>query len=475
MSHTVLIVDDEPQILLSASTMLRAAGINDVHTIEDSRKVLSFLSAQEIAVVLLDLSMPYMHGTALLVKIKDEFPQIPVIIMTATNELDTAIECIKTGAFDYLVKPVEKNRFLSSIKNALHIYNALKEMDSLRQHLFTSGIDNKDAFSSFITNDRKMHAIFRYIEVIAEGKQPVLITGETGVGKELVAILTHNMSGCKGPFVAVNTSGLDDTMFSDTIFGHRKGAYSGAEQAREGLILKASEGTLFLDEIGDLSLPSQVKLLHLMQDGMFYQLGSDLPARCSARIIAATNRDLNKLISSGVFRKDLYYRLRYHHIHIPPLRERPSDIPLLVEHFLEEAAKSLGKKKPFAPPELLTLLSAYHFPGNIRELKAMVFDAVIRHKSGILSMDSFKDVIKEEHIPPSSAGFLSAAADENLLQDIFGHFPKLKETEAFLIEKALKLSKGNQGIAASLLGITRQALNRRINRNIKSSKLVTLE
>lgn len=394
----VLLVDDEPQILLSSSLILRSAGIKNVLTIEDSREVMPFLSMHETAVIVLDLFMPYVSGSELLAEIIRDFPQIPVIVMTAANEIDTAVECMKAGAFDYLVKPVEKNRFVSSIEKALELHALRSEIYSLKQRLFTDKLEHEDASSSIITNSQKMKAVFQYVEVVAGSQQPVLITGETGVGKELIARAVHKISGCKGVFAAVNVAGLDDNIFSDTLFGHKKGAYTGAEQPREGLIAQASGGTLFLDEIGDLAESSQVKLLRLLQEREYYPLGSDIPKHSDARIIVATNHDLHKSMLSGKFRKDLYYRLRGHQIHIPSLRERLEDIPLLLDHFLEEASKSMNRKKPTPPPELVTLLSTYGFPGNVRELQAMVFDAVARHKSGILSMDVFKKIIGQEHL-----------------------------------------------------------------------------
>jgi DNA-binding NtrC family response regulator len=427
---------------------------------------LPLLSQQEAAVIILDLSMPHISGNELLAKISHDYPQIIIIIMTATNEIDMAIECIKAGAFDYLVKPVEKDRFLTSVKRALELYSLRNEVCSLKQHLLTDQLENEAAFSSILTNNRNMRAIFQYVEVIAGTQQPVLITGETGVGKELVAGSIHNLSGRKGEFVAVNTAGLDDMVFSDTLFGHKKGAYTGAEEAREGMIARASGGTLFLDEIGDMSGSSQVKLLRFLQDQKYYPLGSDVARQSDARIIVATNHDLQNLISTGKLRKDLYYRLRAHQIYIPPLRERKEDIPLLLDHYIDDAAKSLNKKKPAYPRELVTLLSIYQFPGNIRELQTMIFDAVARHQSGILSMDSFKEIIRHEHsIPPYDSS--SQEEGKELLVRIFGNFPTLKKAEHYLILEALKLSGGNQGIAASLLGITRQALNKRLTRNNK--------
>jgi two-component system response regulator HydG len=339
------------------------------------------------------------------------------------------------------------------------------EMISLKHRLLTDQLLHEEAFSHIITTSKHMRAIFQYMEVIAPSEQPVLITGETGVGKELIAKAVHTLSvisGRKGSFVAVNVAGLDDTMFSDTLFGHRRGAYTGADQAREGLIARASGGTLFLDEIGDLAESSQVKLLRLLQDRNYYPLGSDKLQETDARVIVATNRDMQVLLSSGKFRKDLYYRLRAYQIHIPPLRERKDDIPLLLHYFIEEAAASLKKKKPTPTPELVHLLAAYDFPGNVRELRAIVYDALARNKSDKLSMEGFRELIKKDEVVMSSDG--PSAGDSDAFVRVFGHFPSLKEVEDFLIAEALDRSNRNQGTAALLLGMTRQGLNRRLRR-----------
>ncbi|MBI5642059.1 MAG: sigma-54-dependent Fis family transcriptional regulator [Deltaproteobacteria bacterium] len=455
----VLLVDDEPQILKSFSVMLRSYGIKQVQTIDDSREVLPFLEHHEVSAVVLDLSMPHLSGSELLNEINNLHPLVPVIIMTAVNEIEMAVSCMKAGAFDYLVKPVEKSRFESSIRRALELTALRTEVSSLKRRLLQGELEKEDAFSSIITVNKKMRAVFQYVEVIAETQQPVLIIGETGVGKELFARAVHDISERRGGFVAVNVAGLDDTMFSDTLFGHKKGAYTGAEDAREGLIAQAAGGTLFLDEIGDTTESSQVKLLRLLQEQKYYPLGSDVPKQSDVRIVVATNRDLQKLIADGKFRKDLYYRLRAHQVNIPPLRDRSDDIPLLLNHFLIEAARSMKKKKPTPPPELVTLMSTYHFPGNVREMQAMVYDAVARHKGGVLSTESFKDIIGQERLVKGEH-----AAEEETLSYSPSHFPTLKDMEDMLISKALEIANGNQGIAASLLGITRQALNKRINR-----------
>ncbi len=469
-TNNVLLVDDEEQILLSYSVMLRTSGLKNVFAIQDSRKVMPFLAEKNIAVIVLDLIMPHISGNQLIERINRELPHVQIIVMTATNELEIAVDCMKEGAVDYLVKPVEKSRFISSVKKALELRTLRDELSTLKHHLLAEDLDNEAAFSKIITRNSKMLSIFHYAEAIAKTMRPVCITGETGVGKELLSGAIHNLSELKGEFVAVNVAGLDDTIFSDTLFGHKKGAYTSADSVRKGLIVRASGGTLLLDEIGDLSEGSQLKLLRLLEENKYYPLGSDIPETCDVRIIATTNRDLNKLISEGLFRKDLYYRLCVHSIHLPPLRDREDDIPLLLAHFIENAAESLDRNKPFYPNELATLLLNYHFPGNIRELQAMVFDAIAQHKSGILSMNSFKAFIEQKNGSTHPAPELDFE-DNNLLSIPFmsGRFPTLKESEEFIITEALRLSSDNQGIAASLLGITRQALNKRLKRAEKLS------
>jgi len=471
MSHNfspILLVDDEKKILFSYSLMLRSVGMDNVLTMEDSREVLPLLSKQDVSVIVLDLIMPHISGMELLEEIKVQFPHIPVIVMTAMNELEKAVECMKGGAADYLVKPVEESRFISSIQKALELEGLRSEITSLKKHLLTGELENRDAFSSIITKSKKMLAIFHYIEAIAESRKPVFITGKTGVGKELITRAVHKASRLKGEHIAVNVAGLDDTMFSDTLFGHKKGAYTGADRDRQGLIIQAAGGTLLLDEIGDLNQPSQVKLLRLLEEGIYYPLGSDMAETSDARIVASTNHDIENLMTEGTFRKDLYYRLCTHHLHIPPLRERLQDIPLLLDRFLEDAAESLNKEKPVPSRELITLLSNYHFPGNIRELQAMVHHAVAQHESGQLSPEGFKGFMKKRG-PVSETAYAIPADDGAGINDIFGHFPTLKEAEEYLITKALNRAEGNQGAAASLLGISRQALNQRLKKKTRDS------
>lgn len=458
-SPKVLLVDDEATVLLSSQMILGSAGIRNVQTIDDSRQLMPLLAQQDVALVVLDLFMPYISGTQLLPEIIREHPGIPVIVMTASQEIETAVACMKDGAFDYLVKPVEESRFVSSVRRALELGDLRRQMDALKRSLISDQLEHGEAFSSIVTVSRKMRSLFQYLEAVAGSGEPVLITGETGTGKELLAESVHRLSGRSGEFVPVNVAGLDDALLSDTLFGHRKGAFSGADSSREGMVARAAGGTLFLDEIGDLTPASQIKLLRLLQERQYFPLGSDVAKISDARILCATHRDLAAEIAGETFRSDLFYRLSVHQVEIPPLRKRREDIPALVAFFAAEAAASLDKKAPEATPELLTLLDNYHFPGNVRELRAMVFDAVARHKSGaVLSAKSFRKTVKQQLGNKTAfKGSATRAGNDD-------RFVTLKEAERLHIEEALRRAGGNQGTAAALLGISRPALNRRLSR-----------
>ena len=474
MSLPILLVDDEEQLLRAVSVTLRGAGLAEVLTADDSRTVLPALAEKDVGVVLLDLTMPHLSGYQLLELIAADYPDVPVIVMTATNDLDTAVHCMRAGATDYLVKPVEPSRLVSSVKRALETRAWRAEVLTLKDRLLHDLPHRRDAFRDIITQDRSMHAIFRYIETIAASPQPVLVTGETGTGKELIAQALHRLSGRLGDLVSVNVAGLDDTMFSDTLFGHIKGSFTGADRPREGLITSAADGTLFLDEIGDLTTASQVKLLRLLQDGTFYPLGADRPRQSRARVVVATNRAVSDDVQSGKFRKDLYYRLRTHHLHLPPLRARLRDMPLLINNLVEKAARTLGKTTPGVPFALYQLLGTYSFPGNVRELEAMLFDAVARHQGTVLSLQSFKDAISEQ---PPSVNAESAQDDVDFA--LGGWFadrlPTLQEAEEALVKEALRRADENQGVAAGILGISRQALNKRLARRKQPSKAASSE
>lgn len=458
----ILLVDDEEELLFSTQLILRRAGFNNVVTQSDSRQVMAMIEKQPVALVLLDMTMPYLSGSELLSRVKAEYPEISVVMVTAVNDLDTAVSCMQAGADNYLVKPVERDRLIATVRTCYDLARAKGELDRIRRHLSAGTLENESAFSGIITASPRMRGIFLYLESVAPSRQPVLITGETGTGKELIARAVHDLSGRSGPFVAINLAGLDDTMFSDTLFGHQRGAFTGADRVREGLIRQAAGGTLFLDEIGDLTPASQVKLLRLLQEGEYLPLGADRVHKSDCRIVAATHSDLKNGMENGTFRPDLYYRLCAHRVELPPLRERAEDLPLLVTHLLDKAARSLDKPTPLAPAELSRYLSAYRFPGNIRELEAIIHDAVARSRSRILPLESIVAAIGSDlHIPSNPA----QGASHCPACPFADRFPTLKEAENLLISEALRLAGNNQRLAATYLGITRQALNKRLSRS----------
>jgi DNA-binding NtrC family response regulator len=464
----ILMVDDEPDILNAYKKSLRNRGFNNLISCSDSREVISILSREKVSVIVLDLLMPYISGEELLEKIKNNYPHIPVIVVTGSNKIETAVKCMKQEAFDYLVKPVEDSRFYATIKNALDIHVLKKEVDSLRDTMLSGKLKHPEAFSHIITASDYMESIFQYVEAIAESPQPVLITGESGAGKELVAHAIHTLSNREGEFATVNIAGLGDTLFSDTLFGHKKGSYTGAHEERKGLIEKAQDGTLFLDEIGDLEISSQVKLFRLLQEREYYKIGSDIKKTSYARIIAATSTDLYELQDKGYFRKELYYRLTTHHIHIPPLRKRCEDIPILIDHFTKDSCIQLQKKEMKISDNIYSLLVKYSFPGNIRELKNIIFNAVsISGNTGILSESYFIDYIKKHgtYGDKDVEEQVHKKEEKNNIIKILtttGELPTLKDTEKYLIKAAVKKAGGNQQGAAKLLGISQSTMSRRI-------------
>jgi DNA-binding NtrC family response regulator len=466
--HPILLVDDDEHVLAGLEIALRAIGITNTILCRDSREVERILAQQKIGIILLDLLMPSLSGEEVLGRIKQDYPDISVIMVTGVNEVDTAVRCIKQGAFDYLLKPVARDHLETSLRRALEVDRLRRENARLARHLLKGHPTCPEAFNNIITASPAMRSIFQYCAAIAEGSEPVLITGETGVGKELFADAVHTASKRKGAIVGVNAAGLDENVFADALFGHKKGAFTGADQARGGLIEKAVGGTLFLDEIGDLSEVSQVKLLRLLQEREYFPVGSDVSKPADARIVLATNKNLDELLQAGRFRKDLYYRLRTHHVHIPPLRDRKEDIPLLLDYFLGEAAGKFGKKKPACPPMLPKLLMTYHFPGNVRELRAMAYDAMARHTSRALSLDAFKASLSPDVIPATDFAESPSSNTDNSWGTQSPRIPSLKEATGTLVHEAMKRANNNQRLAATMLGISRQALNKRLKRSTRS-------
>ncbi|MFO7982860.1 MAG: sigma-54 dependent transcriptional regulator [Desulfuromonadales bacterium] len=464
--EAILLVDDEEQWLRRLSfTLEYAAGYDNILTCQDSRRVLDMVGQNPVGLILLDLVMPHMRGEAVLEKLKSEYPEIPIIILSGLNQVSTAVQCIKKGAFDYFVKTEEQERLLKAIERAVEMNRLRQENLQLKEHFLHGELSRPEVFSNFITHDPAMLHIFQYLEAISQSKEPVLVSGESGVGKELISRSVHALRRSEGPFVALNAAGLDDQVFSDTLFGHSRGAFTSADRPRPGLIENAAGGTLFLDEIGDLSAASQIKLLRVLQEGEYLPLGSDVPRKVEAQLLFATNKDLNEMQRAGSFRRDLYYRLCAHQVKIPPLRERLSDIPLLVDHFLSEAARSIRIKKPSYPRELTLLLSNYDFPGNARELRAMIFNALGSHRGGILSMQPFREAIGGHSQITSERKFGESDSQiSNPFLEIEA-LPTLAQSADMLVNEAMGRAQGNQSIAAGMLGISRQALNKRLKKD----------
>ena len=464
--HPVLLVDDEIHTLASFDIALRSHGINNTIRCQDSRKVAEILDTQPVEIILLDLMMPHVSGHDILQDISRRFPEVPVIIVTGVNEVETAVRCIQQGAFDYVLKPVEIERLLPSIRRALEVRQLRRENSRLASSFFEKNPARPEIFSGIITGNETMKALFRYCEAIAEGRQPVLITGETGVGKESIARAIHDLSGRQGEYVAINVAGLDDQILADTLFGHAKGAFTGADRSRSGLVEKAAGGSLFLDEIGDLSEPSQVKLLRFLEEREYYPLGSDQVQHSDARVIVATHHELEQQHQKGLFRTDLFYRLRTHRIQVPPLRERKDDLPALLDFFLAQAAAEFKKEKPRCPEALIPLLAGYDFPGNVRELRSLAFDAMSHHRGATLSLAFFQRELGAAGLSGNQPSPLARPLPQKAWAKGFDRLPTLKDADRELIAEALRRCHNNQRAAALLLGITPQALNQRLKRQV---------
>jgi len=469
----ILLVDDEEQALRSYDLNLRYSGLTNTIRCPDPREVRSILARQEVSLVMLDLGMPQMKGEDVLEFIKKNHPHLPVIIVTGYDEVETAVRCMRAGSVDYLVKPVDRAHLLSAVRHALDAGQEARGKAPRQGESAPSAAGADSPLARIVTVNARMRELLAYLEAVAGSDEPVLVTGETGVGKEMMARVIHAASNRPGKFVAVNVAGLDDAMFSDTLFGHKKGAFTGANVGRRGLIEEAAGGTLFLDEIGDMEKASQLKLLRLLQEREYYPLGSDALKAMEARVVVATNQPLERLIEEGRFRRDLFFRLRTHWVCVPPLRERLDDLEPLAEHFLAKAAQRLGKPVPAAPEGLARLLRGHSFPGNVRELEAMVFNAVALCEGESASLAPFQAWIGQDRRNPPGQGIFPGvipepgrAAPAEAAPGSAGQaepdVPTLKQAEERLIRDALERAGGSQSRAARMLGITRQALNRRI-------------
>lgn len=453
----VLIVDDEKASLQSFSLVLKKNGITNITAVSDATKVAELLNKNNYELVLLDLIMPHISGLDLLDLIHSEYPDLPVIIITSVDDVKTAVSCMQKEASDYLVKPIEPSRLVSSVKRTIELRKLQKENMLLKEQFLSKSLSHPEHFSNIVTQSPLMTRLFRYVEAISASNEAVLIEGETGSGKELFAEAIHVASKRRGLFVPVNVAGLDDTMFSDTLFGHFTGAFTGATDKRKGLIERAAGGTLFLDEIGDLSENLQVKLLRLLQSGEYRPLGTDSTKKSDTRMVLATNVNLTDKMQAGKFRKDLYYRINTHLIRIPPLRERMEDIPALVDHFVSIGCEKLNKSHIKTDPKIYAQLNRHTFPGNVRELESIIYNAVATCQGDTLTLKELRTLAVA--LPDVTVQDLSDYRSSSIVLPTI--LPTLKEMDQILVKEAMKRSDDNQSEAAKMLGISRQALNKR--------------
>ncbi len=467
----ILLVDDEVGILTGHQAVLRRAGFRNVVCENDPRRALAWLKRQEPDVAVFDLLMPEMSGQLLLEEARARYPDLPVMITTGMDDARTAMDCIRAGAFDYLVKPFQMDVFLLRLRQAVETHRLRLEGRLLARALGRPAAAKPVVFDPLIAASSAMQAVLRHVELVAPSSRPVLILGDTGVGKELVAKALHAASGLPGRFVAVNPAGVDDALLADTLFGHCRGAFTGADADRPGLVEEAAGGTLFFDEIGDLSPVSQLKLLRLIQENDYLPLGSPKPRPASARFVFATHCDLPALCQRERFRSDLYYRISFHEIHIPPLRERVGDIPPLANHFIAEAAAEFGYDHLRVSPEVMPFLLLQPLPGNARELRSMIWDAVGRNLGRELTPASFRPrsgmTPAAASGPARRAGLPVSQAAESGEADAMhfpGHLPTLAQVEFAALAEALRRTGGRQAAAAKLLGISQSAVSRRLAR-----------
>lgn len=465
---SLLIVDDEESWLRSLTfSLLSAAAISNVLTCQDGREVMDILEDEDVGLVLLDLTMPYIQGEDLLLQILSRHPETKVVVITGRNDVDTAVRCMKNGAFDYYIKISGEERLVTGIQHVIRMIELERQNRRASNCILKKEFEHPEAFSDMVVASDCLLDIFRYVEAIAPSREPVLITGESGVGKEQIARAIHKVWG-RGEMISVNMAGLSDTMLEDTLFGHKKGAFTSAQDERGGLVLRAQDGTLFLDEIGEMSSTAQAKLLRFIQEGEYYPVGSDVPRVLSCRVVVATNRDMGKGLQDGSFRADLFFRFP-HHIHIPPLRERREDIPLLVALFLEHAATVYNREWQTISSEAMLMLSRYGWPGNVRELQKIMLHAASLRKN-CLEVEDFLPLMDIKAV-----GETDPPHAKNLLDILIkiDSVPTFAEMKQIMTSAAMIRSNGKQVLAAKMLGISQPALSKRLKLN-KSEENSTL-
>jgi DNA-binding NtrC family response regulator len=442
----ILVADDDAGSRELSEDILSAAGYRVV-TAEDGQAAWEMIQANPIDLVLSDLSMPRMDGMGLLRAVGDMAEPPSVILMTAYSSLDSAVEATKLGAYGYMSKPVSIDRLCHLVGRALEERYLQRENRRLQRELA-----RRQGLAQIIGESPPIRELTRLIEVVAPSDATILILGKSGTGKELVARAIHSLSRRKErPFIAVNCGGLSETLLESELFGHVRGAFTGAVGFKRGLIQSADSGTLFLDEVGEMSPALQVKMLRTLQDGEVRPLGTEQSTKVDVRVIAATNRDLRKAVAAGQFREDLFYRLNVISFTTPDLTDRREDIPVLAAHFLDQTCARLGRKSPRIVPEVMDLLQSYPWPGNVRELRNTIERAIALVQKG---------EIRPHHLPPEIR-----ATDPVVGAAWWRGETALVDLERQAILHALKKTQGNRVAAAKLLGISERSLYRKLDRH----------
>jgi DNA-binding NtrC family response regulator len=444
----ILVIDDDTGLLTSIHAVLVSAGFPEPALLSDGRQALDLIAKHDFHLVLLDLMMPDIDGMAILKETKTRFPHVECVVFTAVDDVETAIEAIRHGAFDYLVKGLNNEKLVITLNHALERYSLRQERTLLTQRQNFTDLRHPEAFQSLITQDNAMARVFRQVESVAPTDYSVLISGESGTGKEMLAKVIHRLSNrADTPFLPVNMAAFSGSLFEDEFFGHAKGAYTNAVGERKGFLEEAQGGSLFLDEITELDLALQGKLLRVIEEKELYRLGSTRLRSVDVRFIAATNRDIQVEIAEGRFRADLFYRLNTCTISLPPLRERRGDILPLASHFLNVHAALNGKSISDLAPELAERLQSYDFPGNVRELQNMIASAVLVENTDRLQLQSVGIPLGQPR---------GEASDLTLFS--------LSEMERRHIQNVLDATRGDRARAAEILGIDLSTVYRKIKR-----------
>jgi DNA-binding NtrC family response regulator len=447
MPGRVLVIDDEKAIRWSLGEALRNEGY-DVAEAEDGKTGIKSFRDDPADIVILDLKLPDKSGIEILKILKNEDPDLPVIMMTAYGEVETAVDALKGGAYDFLLKPFQLEKMKLAIRHALENRQLKTELDGMKKK-----VSENFNLKSFIGKSEVMQEVFETIRKIGESRaSTILIQGESGTGKELVARAIHEASegGRTRPFLEINCAALPETLLESELFGHEKGAFTDAKMRKKGLFELAEGGTIFLDEIGEMGITLQSRLLRVLENKTFRRVGGVKDLRINTRIISATNRDLKVSIKEGIFRNDLYYRLQVIPINLPALRERKEDIPLLTNHFISMFNKEFKKNIKKAGKEVLAILQGYSWPGNVRELKNVIERAIL--------LDAEEELLPE-YIPAEISGECLDNGEGTGQDEFTAIGPiSIREMEKKLIVKTLDETGGNKSQAARILGISRQTL-----------------